>query len=632
MKILFLHFNIQTGNGPHFVPGIASISSVLKAAGHRTGLLFLQEEMDRDAFLEKIRTEAPDLVGINTITNQWPVITRYTRWLREGFPGPVIHGGVHVTVAPEAALACPEVDLLCIGEGEFPVLELVSALERGGSYEGIRNLWLKKPDGQILRNPLRPLIQDLDALPFADRELFNYRWLLQGNPYEATMLMAGRGCPFTCKYCVNNALHQLYRGLGKYPRLRSPERVVEEVRQLRDEYGTRRLLIYDDTFTYDRRWLERFCELYRRELRLPFTVNIRVGTVTEADLTRLRQAGCEMIIVGIESGSERVRREILGRKMRNAEIIRVFRAADRLGLKTWTNNMVGMPTETPAEAEATVALQRKIRPNRAQMTVFYPFPGTDLYARCLREGYLSGREASGVFLNSVLNLPTLSPEQIARTLVKFRETTRRIAVEKEGKRAYYDFLWHFPEAEIASEQADYVDFHAETINGEERLVLLAHPETRITYRVFFPERARLVLGMGLSPLVWSPEKGAGVHFRVFLEDRGQEVRVFSRYLDPKNDPADRRWHDVELDLSAYPPGPRKIIFQTTTDGAPKYYCWANWSHPLLLGRRNLLTPLRRVWRWGFKPAGWFSRPGAGAHRRGRENAPEKTQTGAGLHG
>jgi anaerobic magnesium-protoporphyrin IX monomethyl ester cyclase len=581
MKVLFIHCNINTGNNPHFVPGVGSISSILKEAGHSTALIFIQEEVDRDFLLKRIEEEDPGLIAFSTLTNQMGYIRHYSRWIKERFSLPIIYGGVHATVVSDEILAGDEASIVCIGEGEFPMLELVERLEKGRSYEDIPNLWVKASDGSITKNPPRPLIQDLDSLPFPDRELFSYRQLLLDNPMAATLLMAGRGCPFACKYCVNNTLHRLYRGLGKYVRMRSPERVLEELRFLVTTYGLDRLFIYDDTFTYDHLWLEHFCDLYRTEFRLPFSINLRVDTVNERVLRMLREAGCEMIVAGVESGSERIRREIMGRKMSNEQILHVFRIADELGMKTWTNNMIGMPTETPEDVEETIRLTRLIRPNNIQITVFYPFPGTELYDLCKKEGYFSDRQKTTIFEEeSILDLPTLSNEEIRRSVKEIKRIGRQIQFEKEQKGSF-DFLLKFPEATVTTPVADYVQIVPLVIKGDERATIFAHPESRITYTLEFPEQARLCFGMGLSSQVWSADKGSGVDFEVILTDNGSERVLFSRYIDPKNNSLDQKWHDVDLELFDLPPGPKQLHFVTTTKERNNEYCWAHWSHPFL---------------------------------------------------
>lgn len=579
MKILFVHANIGTQTLPHFVPGLGSLSAYLKREGHETGLIALNTELERDAFLAQVREAKPDLIGFSTLTNQWSIIRRYTGWVREALNVPIIHGGVHVTVDPESALQAPEIDLLCVGEGEGAMLDLVRRLERGQAYDDVANLWLKKPDGRILRNPLRPLIQNLDDLPIPDRDLFDYRRLLKENPLNATLLMVGRGCPFKCRYCVNNHLHRLYRGQGRFVRLRSQESVLAEVHFLVDHYHLDRLWIYDDTFTYDHRWLRRFCERYGQEIKLPFRVNVRVDTVDEPILAMLKAAGCEMIVAGIESGSERVRREVMGRHMSNRKIIDTYAAARRLGLKTWAYYIFGSPTETPAEAEETLALHELVKPDIAQASIFYPYPGTELHEYCRTHGYLTGQEHTNFFDGvGVVNNPQFTAEQLHSFVNRLYDAHGRHLVE-QNPRGVYDFLVHYPQAEIRTENADYVRLTAALIGEEERRVLFAHPESTLTYRLNIPPHARLSFGIGLYPEAWSPDKGSGVHFAITLAINGLEEKIFDVYIDPKSDPRDRKWHDYEIPLPASGPEPAILRLITTTRGKSKAFCWAFWTHP-----------------------------------------------------
>ncbi|MBN2468674.1 MAG: cobalamin-dependent protein [Deltaproteobacteria bacterium] len=585
MKLLFIHCNINTGNGRHFVPGIAGISSVLKAAGHETALLFLQEGVDREALVKKIEAEQPDLIGFSTLTNQMRSIRQYTRWIKEEHDIPVIYGGIHATICPEDVARHDDVDFICIGEGEFPVLELLEQMEKGGSGDNIPNLWVRQPDGRFIKNPLRPLMHDLDALPFPDHELFKCGQLLLENPMEATFLMAGRGCPFTCKYCCNHVLQERYRGLGKYCRLRSQERVLEEIRYLLGRYDIKRLVIFDDTFTYNYPWLMRFCQLYRDEFDLPFAIQVRVDTVDEKILRMLKEAGCDMIIAGIESGSERIRHGIMNRKMTNERIVNVYKTADALGLKTWANYIIGLPTETPEDVEETFAINRIIRPNNIQVSIFFPYPKTALFDLCSQEGYLSDRESNGFFGESILNLPTLTKEQILEYVNKLKAEAVRIKLEKEQS-GEFDFLVRFPEARLTTEHEAYVRITSEIIDGEERSVIFAHPESRISYTLSLPENARLCFGIGMSPPVWSKEKGSGVDFEITMNENGRERLLFSRYIDPKNNPDDRKWHDITVDLPEHSSHPTQLNFITTTKGRDKQFCWAVWSQPFLDRRKQ----------------------------------------------
>lgn len=580
MRILFIHSNIDTFVLPHFVPGIASIAAVLKQAGHHSSFMILQEEMSQDAFLTKIDNFSPDIIGFSTMSNQWMIIRKYTQWIKSSRTIPIIHGGIHVTVVPDESITAPEIDLICLGEGEYAMLDLVTRLEQQQSIDDIPNLWIKKADGTILKNEMRPLIADLDALPFAEREMFDYRTMLKENPLNATLFMAGRGCPFRCRYCVNHVLQNRYRGLGKYVRMRSIAHVMEELRFLKQEYGLKEILIYDDTFTFDHRWLREFCEAYKKEINIPFTVNIRVDTINVDILEMMYDAGCERMIAGVESGSERVRTEILGRKMSNESIIQIYQKADALGMKTTAYFMVGLPTETPEEAEESITLCEIIRPNYSQFTVFYPFPGTELYYLCKEKGYLVEGESTNIFENhQLLNLPTFSREAISAASERFWGIGNRIRAAKERK-GMLDFLVDFDHATITADKG-YVKFTDITVKGDTRLCLFAHPESQISYPIDLPKHAGLAFGITLSPQAWDPSKGQGVVFKIIFENAKGKHILFSRYLDPKNNPEDRSWHDIDIAFTKEMSGKGILHFITTTLGQPAFYAWANWSRPYI---------------------------------------------------
>ncbi len=543
----------------------------------------LQEEIAPEVFIKKVVEHAPDLIGFSTMTNQWSIIRRYTKVIKDKLELPIIHGGIHVTVAQEASIACPEIDMICVGEGEYAVLELVERLEKKQSYHDIQNLWIKKADGQIIKNPMRPLIADLDTLPFAERDMFDFQRLLEENTMSSTIFMAGRGCPFKCKYCVNHVLQKNYQGLGRYVRMRSVDHVLEEISSLKQNYGIKEILIYDDTFTYNHKWLQQFCERYKKEINIPFTVNVRVDTINEEILEMMHAAGCERIIAGVESGSERVRSEILNRKMSNEKIIAIYKKADELGMKTTAYFMVGLPTETPKEAQESIDLCKIIKANYSQCSVFYPYPGTDLYDLCEQKGYLTQKENEGTNFfetHKLLKLPTFSQTEIEQYFNEFWRMGNKIRSQKETK-GVIDFLVAFDKARVKAE-AGNVRFSEMTVKGDNRLVLFAHPESTISYDVDLPENAGLIFGIALSPQVWDPTKGEGVVYKIILEnEKGKQV-LFSRYLDPKNNSEDRRWHDMNLLLPEGAVGQGILHFITTTpSGRTGYYGWSNWSRPYI---------------------------------------------------
>lgn len=411
MHVLFIYPDIGQVRY-NFHQGIAYMSSLLKANGHQTSLFYVIKDITRSKLIKELKRSRPDIVGFSATTNQYPYVEKYANWIKEELETPIICGGVHATLCPGEVLSCKGIDMVCIGEGEYPMVELANHLERGENTHNIQNLWIKK-HGSIMRNPLRPLISNLDELPFPDRELFHFEELLKKWDHIAEFI-AGRGCPYNCTYCCNFALREVYKGKGKYVRMRSVENVLAEIRSVTEKYDVKKIFFHDDTFTLIHPWIREFCEKYPKEFDLPFGCNVRVETVNREILYGLRKAGCEVIHIGLESGNEWLRRSVLKRPMTNQQIIDVFKIAHEIGLRTLSFSMFGIPFETPEMVEETIKLNKVVQPSLLQFSVFYPYPNTKLWEVCKKNKFLTQDYMDSYFEDkSTLNLPTISSEQIA---------------------------------------------------------------------------------------------------------------------------------------------------------------------------------------------------------------------------
>jgi len=410
--VFFVYPNV--GGQVGFNYGLSSLSAVLKEAGYQTALLNINEKLypvpDDSEVVKKVLQFKPRLVGFSIVSLQFPYALRLARAIKRQSDVPIIAGGVHATMVPEDVLATGAFDYACVGEGEFALLQLVGALEKGGETGNIPGIW-KRVGKEIIRNPVGPF-PELSVLPFKDYSIFDFQRLTDVRDGWVGV-MAGRGCPFVCTYCFNHQMVQRYRSERKkrvselhYVRFSSPQAVVAELGYLARTFDRIRMFIFDDdVFTLDQKWVEKFCTLYREsEIRIPFTVNAHVRCFSAMTAERLAAAGCRIVKFGVESGSEKIRREVLHRYMTNSQIARAFARAHRAGLHSSAFLMLGLPLEKKEDMLATVNLLAEILPGRFRWSVFYPFPGTTAYKIAKEAGLIDEKK-----MKSLTNFFTESP-------------------------------------------------------------------------------------------------------------------------------------------------------------------------------------------------------------------------------
>jgi len=426
--------------GKHkFHHGLGYLSSVVKSAGHEVSAIYLDHDMAQEPFAARLTASAPDVVGFSATTHQYPYVTQFAQYAKSALPDVfVIVGGVHPTLKPDEVIEDPNIDAVCVGEGEYAMRDLLDRLEHGGEITDIQNLWVKI-GGKVYKNPMRPLVDPLDSLPLADRDLFEEDEA--GSTVAASRtadVIAGRGCPYSCTYCCNNVLRRLYSGLGRYHRFRSPENVVEEIVGLAKQRGVERINFQDDTFTQDHRYLEALCALYREKVGVPFWVNTRAEHVNEATVKTLKSAGCAGVRIGIETGNDWLRREVLKKRCTSHQIRDAFAIVRKHGMKTYACNMLGIPFETPEMVGETLRLNRQILPDEIQFSVFFPYPCTELADICESEGFLRDHTTPTSYYGSasVLNLPTLPQNEIDRYYRLFVELSEELACKSRGRKAY----------------------------------------------------------------------------------------------------------------------------------------------------------------------------------------------------
>ncbi|MGD2039893.1 MAG: radical SAM protein [Anaerolineae bacterium] len=359
--------------------GIMHLSSALKAAGHEVELA-VGAHQDPVAVAGEFQ---PDVAAYSVITGSQRYYLDVNLRLKARVPGVFsVFGGPHPTFFPEMVEA-DGVDGICRGEGEGAMVELVDALADGGPTAVLElDNWSFHRNGGgrdalTITNPVRPYIEDLDSLPFPDRALVYERDPIAAKG-KIKHFLTGRGCPYNCTYCFNHALSEIYRGKGRRFRQRSVGNVIEEIRWVRDHYPLEFVVFVDDTFVLSTDWLTEFAETYPREIGLPFFCNTRANLVTEEQVRLLREAGCHSVSMGIETGNDRIRNELLKRRMSREQILEAARLIHEGGLDFTTTNMIGLPTSTLEDDFATLDLNVQAQPSYAHVFIFQPYPRTEL--------------------------------------------------------------------------------------------------------------------------------------------------------------------------------------------------------------------------------------------------------------
>jgi radical SAM superfamily enzyme YgiQ (UPF0313 family) len=437
MKILFIYHNINTKNIRHLPLGLSILSGILKEHGHEVKLLYIQEAISDGALLGYVGEYDPGVIGFSTGTLQWPETVRLARTIKSVFKAPVVCGGPHPTFMPEEVISEPSVDMLCIGEGEYAMLDIVHRLETGGDMASIPNVWVKNQEGRVFRNGVRDLVENLDSLPFPDRSILPYQDIINESKTEPVFITS-RGCPYNCTFCSNSAIKKIYKGKGRYVRQRTPENVIAEIGFLKSRYAFETLNFYDEAFGFNREWNRRFCEIYEKEFSMPFGAFIRAETVDRESFRIMKRAGLALIYLGVESGNEEIRRKVMNRKVSNETIINTCRDAQAEGIQVWTFNIVGVPGETVSTIQETMALNRIINPHFASVSIYQPFPGTAMYDECVANHYIEKDYKTNLYEDSVLNLKTIQHHELLEGFRQFQELSNQMkeAHEKRGDRIF----------------------------------------------------------------------------------------------------------------------------------------------------------------------------------------------------
>jgi radical SAM superfamily enzyme YgiQ (UPF0313 family) len=370
------------------------------------------ESLDPKKELQSIvRSYKPDLICVSLVErNFWTA-----KDLLDGVEAPVLVGGIMPTIAPDYCIDQDWIDYICVGEGEEAIVEFLN-----NGLISAPNIWSKDYASQ------RRSLTNLDEVPEQDWSLFDKRHLLKpfmGKVYRGGAFEFSRGCFRSCTFCVAPRLRDQAKGLGCYHRTKSPELCIREIEHKIKDYDLNMVAFGDTDFLsgVPKEKITEFLCKYHDRCKIPFTIQTSVPTLLDEDILKLlRKAQCCAISVGVESGSERIRKEVMKKIIPTDLIKKSFDLCRKHELRVTANYMIGLPYEEEADVQETIKLNRMINPPSIAVTFFTPFIGTELYDICIKEGYYKPFREN-VYDYPPLDMPQLKPERIKQLVKDFTD-------------------------------------------------------------------------------------------------------------------------------------------------------------------------------------------------------------------
>lgn len=399
-KVILISLYDTASGGPR------TLHKVLEEEGHevysiffKSGKLTKATENEIALLIDKVDEIQPQLIGLSLRSRFLRIAIKLTNEIRQHTKAKIIWGGVHPTVRPMECLKYA--DIVCVGEGENALSNLAYAIGKGQSVSKIKNLWIKDK-GKIIKNDLAMLEEDLNSIPYPDYTDTN-KFYIEDDvisiknvfpEHEVVYaIMTTRGCMFSCEFCTGSSLREIYHGKGKFVRRRSVEHVMEELITAKKTWPTiRKVYFLDDVFSYDIKWLKRLSTQYRKHVNLPFYCYVHPLFCNEETIKTLKEMGLIEVNMGIQSGSERVRKEVYSRFETNKQIIEAVKILNKYKIRAVCDLILGNPYDTESDREENLKLLMELPKPIILQTYNMLFFPNKLTERALKDGLITEKD------------------------------------------------------------------------------------------------------------------------------------------------------------------------------------------------------------------------------------------------
>lgn len=393
--------------------GVRYLSSMLKQSNHEVYLILFKKWINNNVCPptdEEIRILISllshlkvGLVGIGFGSPYFKVAKKISLKVKQELNVPIVWGGIHPTLVPNQCINIA--DVVCIGEGEGPILDLANALSNNEPIHNINNLWIRQ-NGRVKKNPVRPLISNLDDLPTRDfgghdkffienNRMFHKDPILSNREHRVS---ATRGCPYSCSYCYNSTVRKIYNRDKCYYRVMSVDGIMKELKNAVNKFNCiRRIKFDDDTFYFfNPDWIDEFCDRYRKEINIPFEILLNPSLAKKEMLSKLRRAGLDKVQIGIQGGSEEDVETVYNRPARNDKLIQLGYDLKQLHVEVVYDIIFDNPLSNEKDKLELLNLLLQLpRPYKLYLYSLTYFPNTKITKEFLQQGIITPKDVEG---------------------------------------------------------------------------------------------------------------------------------------------------------------------------------------------------------------------------------------------